>query len=85
MLQQQNIPLQIGHGHTETTVVLNFSRMTERIDFSPEQARKFIESVQKTLDGLERYMAEKKAAIPPLAMAANDGAVAPDTEAPARG
>lgn len=60
MLQQENAPLQIQHGHDGERTVMQFSRSTDNLRFSPEQARKLITAIQGTLDMLEAHLATKR-------------------------
>lgn len=74
--QQQNIPMQIRHGHNGTQVVMQFTRSTTDLCMSPEQARALIGGVEGALKMLEAHIANQQqpAAPPP---AANEASAEP--------
>lgn len=54
-------PLQIKHGHTETHVLIQFTRPTDHILLTPAQAEDFIRAMRESMAKLEEYLAKKKA------------------------
>lgn len=77
--QQQNIPMQIRHGHNGKQVVMQFTRPTTDLCMSPEQARALIGGVEGALKMLESHIANQQqpASPPPPAMAANEASSEP--------
>lgn len=54
----ENIPLQIQYGHTDTTVVIQFSRPATNLVSTPEQARSMIKQLENSLALLEAHQAQ---------------------------
>ncbi len=59
--QTQELHIRTDHGHTDTHVVLRFSRPIDNLTFTPEQARAFIANVEKSLVLLAEHQKRKAA------------------------
>lgn len=53
-------PLQIHHGHTDTQVFIKFSRVTEHLLLTPQQADDLITAVQNSKKMLAEHIAGGK-------------------------
>lgn len=54
---ESQVSLQTQHGHTDTHVVLAFSRAVNNIMLTPEQAERFIEGIRGSMKMLADHQA----------------------------
>lgn len=52
-------PMQIRHGHTDTHIFVQFSRITQDLALTPEQADAFCAAVQESKKRLAEHRAKK--------------------------
>lgn len=57
----ESVPIQIHHGHTETHVVVQFSRAVNDLGLTPAEAEAFIGAMQQSLAKLREHQANPKA------------------------
>lgn len=53
-------PLHIQHGHTDTHVIVKFTRATDHLLLTPQQADDFCATVQSSKAKLAAHLAGKK-------------------------
>jgi hypothetical protein len=51
----QSGPMQIGHGHSDTHVLIQFNRMAQEIILNEEQAEDFMAAMKISLEKLRQH------------------------------
>ena len=59
-LQPLDTRINIGHGHTETHVVLQFNARVAELYLDPEQARSLVKAVSESLELLAAHQEKKR-------------------------